>query len=795
MSRLHCVAIYTLCCLAVPLFVNSQASRRFSVRDDIEMVRFEDPPGGGGRGTVKFSPDYQYFAVVTERGILEGNVVEDSLWMFRTSDIVKRLRSSTSSDITVHPLVRMTARHFPVIYDLEWVDSSSVTFRARTGHHKLQLFKVNARTGSLDAVSGRGQDVGMYGQFDTRNGNSIYTVISPAVRHQLDEESMSRVVQVVSGSLADVLHLPEPDGSTSHEGDIDWRDLWAVIGGKQRKIETNAFQSPLHISPGILPHKIGLSPDGRSVVIPLPVSYIPEQWSRYAVNLGQPFVSRIQPGAQDLNVKDTSFLAYQFMLINLAKGTMKPLLNAPVGSSGGYHRPRPFATWSSDGRQIALVNTYLPLDSEKSARTPCIAVLNVVTGNAVCLETVAEDSEQREERFTAITDLHFDPSDCTRLIWSYEDSSKDIGGTLIYRLKKDGKWNRVKETAPTGAPINVTIQQSLNDPPKIVATDRETGFSIIVLDPNPQLRTMSLGEVSEFHWTDNVGRHWEGGLVKPPDYIPGRRYPLVIQTHGFIKDDFLVNGGLTTAFAARELAAVGIVVLQVNDQRCTLHFMGSTEEDQCAVRAYESGVRRLVDDGMVDPEKVGITGFSQTGLYTMRALTDGKIHLAAATISDATVGGYLEFVYGIGDPRGPDLLKNDIGRIGVAPVGEGLNTWIARSPVFNISRISTPIRFEAVSPTVTSFMWEPFALLQYLRKPAEFVQIDFGTHPLSNPEERLASQGGAVDWFRFWLQDYEDPDPAKADQYIRWRELRTLQQANDKKAADDSAPTPPKRDH
>jgi hypothetical protein len=52
---------------------------------------------------------------------------------------------------------------------------------------------------------------------------------------------------------------------------------------------------------------------------------------------------------------------------------------------------------------------------------------------------------------------------------------------------------------------------------------------------------------------------------------------------------------------------------------------------------------------------------------------------------------------------------------------------------------------------------------------------------------RMASQGGSVDWFRFWLQGYEDPDPAKAGQYKRWRELRKLQAENDKKAASEAA--------
>jgi hypothetical protein len=52
-------------------------------------------------------------------------------------------------------------------------------------------------------------------------------------------------------------------------------------------------------------------------------------------------------------------------------------------------------------------------------------------------------------------------------------------------------------------------------------------------------------------------------------------------------------------------------------------------------------------------------------------------------------------------------------------------------------------------------------------------------HVLTNPAERVASQGGSVDWFRFWLQAYEDPDPTKARQYVRWRQLRKMQEENE----------------
>jgi hypothetical protein len=45
----------------------------------------------------------------------------------------------------------------------------------------------------------------------------------------------------------------------------------------------------------------------------------------------------------------------------------------------------------------------------------------------------------------------------------------------------------------------------------------------------------------------------------------------------------------------------------------------------------------------------------------------------------------------------------------------------------------------------------------------------------------MVLQGGAVDWFRFWLKGEEDPDPAKAEQYARWRGLKKLQDENDAK--------------
>jgi hypothetical protein len=113
--------------------------------------------------------------------------------------------------------------------------------------------------------------------------------------------------------------------------------------------------------------------------------------------------------------------------------------------------------------------------------------------------------------------------------------------------------------------------------------------------------------------------------------------------------------------------------------------------------------------------------------------------------------------------------------IGAPPFGEGLQQWLKRSPAFNLEKLTTPLLFVGEGPFSLLFMWQPYAGLRYLKKPVDLIMLNTREHVLTNPGVRLASQGGSVDWFRFWLQNYEDPDPAKAAQYIRWRELRKMQ--------------------
>jgi len=757
-----------------------QGSRTLSVRDDIEMTHFVDPSEHIANAAAKFSPDQQYFAVISERGVLKTNMVEDSLWIFDTAKVLGELRSSRlTQSVGSVPVVTITAANSPVICDLEWLDSSHLAFRSQKRLGGFQLMKVSVKTRAITPISANNQNIGMFGTSDVRNGNAIYTTLSPLVNRAIEAQMQHQSVNVGTGhSLEELLHLSE-DGGLSAGETYDWRELWAVIRGKRFQVHAKPFAEPFHISATIYSRGVTLSPDGRFTLVALPVVSVPEKWSAYSIHKGQALFSRFKPGTQDLNVRETGLLVYQFVLIDLRKQTGEPLLDAPIGASGGYHHPRLEAVWSPDGRNIVLVNTYLPLIGENSIKKPCIAVVNISTKKAVCLTPIASnDGEEHHERFTSITGLQFDSTRSLHLTYySVSDSSSRI---LACQETRD-RWTCTDSGSAAvnrGAPLQVTVQQSLNDPPKLIATDQLSRRMTVLLDPNAALRKLNLGKASEYYWSDSFGRRFVGGLVMPPDYVARIRYPLVIQTHGFIKNEFISSGGLTTAFAARPLAAAGMIVLQVDDQQCTVNYQSSSEESACAIGAYESAAEKLVAEGLVDRDRIGIIGFSQTCIYVLKALVTSRLHFAAATISDGDTGGYLNFLTTVGDWAGDQVLNLDVARIGAPPVGDGLETWIKKSAVFNMDKMSTPLRVEAVGSSGILVEWEPYAILRYLRKPTDLILIDYGTHPLSNPNERLASQGGNVDWFRFWLKDKDVSGPNKSEPYKRWGKLRKLQQEN-----------------
>jgi hypothetical protein len=229
-----------------------------------------------------------------------------------------------------------------------------------------------------------------------------------------------------------------------------------------------------------------------------------------------------------------------------------------------------------------------------------------------------------------------------------------------------------------------------------------------------------------------------------------------------------MDGPFSTAYAARPLADKGFVVLQVDDEDWKK--LGTLQEVQEAVAVYEGGIDYLDGLGLIDRARVGIIGFSRSGLFVEYALTHSKYHFAVAALADISDAGYFRYLALLN--LGSNLATDSEGINGGIPFGNSLASWLENSPGFSLDRVTAAVRMEANNPMSLFFEWEWFAGLSRLTKPVDLIYMADGDHPLVKPWERMRSQQGDVDWFCFWLKGEEDPDPAKAEQYARWRSLR-----------------------
>jgi dipeptidyl aminopeptidase/acylaminoacyl peptidase len=212
------------------------------------------------------------------------------------------------------------------------------------------------------------------------------------------------------------------------------------------------------------------------------------------------------------------------------------------------------------------------------------------------------------------------------------------------------------------------------------------------------------------------------------------------------------------------------------------------QETERAMSAYENAAEYLDQKGIIDRSRVGLVGFSRTCLYVKYTLTHSSQHFAAAIVADGFDGGYLQY-FGYGN-EASNFDSEEESVIGAPPFGDGLLLWLKRSPGFLLDKVQTPLQIQSIGPNSLLGQWEWFLGLKRLGKPVDFIYLPTGTHILVKPWDRMVSQEGSVDWFCFWLKSEEDPDPAKAEQYKRWRELRKLQEQNEKKSANAASPTP-----
>ncbi len=262
------------------------------------------------------------------------------------------------------------------------------------------------------------------------------------------------------------------------------------------------------------------------------------------------------------------------------------------------------------------------------------------------------------------------------------------------------------------------------------------------------LAQRKLGQVEQFWYNSSKDdRRIEGWIIKPPDFDPARKYPLILEIHG----GPFANYGDRFDFEKQAFAANGFVVLYVNPRGSTSYggvFGNLIHHAYPGDDFYDlnSGVDAVIAKGYVDPANLFVTGGSGGGVLTCWMIEHSTRFRAAASlypvinwyswIGTADIGPRLAYYWFAGPPwENAATLEN----------------YVKRSPISYIGNVKTPTLLMTGEEDYRTPIEEAeqfYSGLKLQKVQTVLVRMPGEPHGLSRrPSHQMAKVEYIVDWF------------------------------------------------
>ena len=710
-----------------------------------------------GASVVSISPDQRRIVIRLVRGDVQANVM-----------VMTVLTASVDSKGALSPLSTVAVLRASGLYEKDSIKGPANDVDPYSAHviwlddRRVALLWPDAQGINqvicLDLVSSRQRFLTHHTTQVTNfaigaNGSILYTA---RARHDDDlTQGLLKHGFVVPerADLYGILH-GYLDGTSAH--DLYWNMSWFL----QRATETAPVSVQIDghrqdLAPNGL---LKVSPDGRHAIVSAAGFAAPPSWSRY----GGIFQSSIVDASASRRTFSARMVTRLF-LIDMDSLATRPLWDAPRGDDD--------VSWAPDSRHVAISGTYLPsVDTDEAGRA----------GQAAAVVDTRDGSYERLATYKPLNGY-------SRAVWHARDfleirhRGADRGKVDSTFFRREREWRRVSLPGDSGRyrVPEFTLRESMTSPPRIYARDQRTGKLSLVLDLNPGLaERFALGSSERMSGKLTTGERWEAIVYYPIGYVPGHRYPLVIQAeYGTIPLDVFSLYGFTIGGTGPSLIATGVAQILANRHMVVVEASVHTDDgkphfDTEGTRnhaAWEAVIATLDDKGVIDKTRVGVSGFSRNGYYVNYALTHSTFSYAAAIAADNYDPSYMSAAITGWDHGNADSNGGE-------PFGAGLQSWLKAAPGFNVEKIRTPLMLEAQTGGITalSWQWEMFSRLEYLHYPVELWAIpdyEHGGHNTQNPGQILAVQHRVIDWFEFWLLGKENSTPEKREQYENWERL------------------------
>ncbi len=298
------------------------------------------------------------------------------------------------------------------------------------------------------------------------------------------------------------------------------------------------------------------------------------------------------------------------------------------------------------------------------------------------------------------------------------------------------------------------VAQDLEQPNRLCVMDAAVGVVREVAQPAlpADWPADQLPQGQVIRWQGDGGLEIEGILALPRDYQPGRRYPTLVIVHGgpasLFSRSYLAGPALYSAAAFCER---GYAVLMPNPRGSGgygVAFRRANKRDWGGgdYRDIMAGVDCLVAQGIADPERLGIMGWSYGGYMTSWVITQTK-RFKAASIG-APVTNLMSFC-GTSDIAGflPDYFD--------AEFWQDPEVYAQHSAMFNVGGVTTPTLIQHGEADIRVPLSQGRELYNALRRQGVTVEMDIYPrqgHGPTEPRIIMDIIRRNLEWFDRWVK-------------------------------------------
>lgn len=294
------------------------------------------------------------------------------------------------------------------------------------------------------------------------------------------------------------------------------------------------------------------------------------------------------------------------------------------------------------------------------------------------------------------------------------------------------------------------IVSGANDPGAIISgavarPQRLTDLNADLLGPK------KLGAVEPIRFESSADqRSIQGWVVKPPNFDPGRKYPLLLEIHG----GPFANYGERFSAEMQLYAAAGYVVLYCNPRGSTSYGaeFGNLIHHNYPSQDYDdlmSGVDAVIQKGYIDERNLFVTGGSGGGVLT--AWIVGKTGRFRAAVSAKPVINWYSFALTA------DKYAFFYQYWFPGPPWEHAEHYLKRSPLSLVGKVTTPTMLltgEQDHRTPISESEQFYQALKLRKVDTALVRVPGASHDITARPSHLISQ---VLHTLAWFERYRQP--------------------------------------